>query len=135
MRRRSLLIAAAAVAATPAAFAQGDPLPSWNGAPRAALLAFVQKVTTPGGPDFVPVPERIAVFDNDGTLWSEQPTYFQAAFAFERVKALAPQHPDWNEREPFKSVLAGDMKGLAARRLSCQLEIVAMRRDDDGHRG
>jgi phosphoglycolate phosphatase-like HAD superfamily hydrolase len=78
-----------------------------------------------GGPDFVPVLERIAVFDNDGTLWSEQPTYFQAAFAFDRVKALAPQHPDWKDREPFRSVLAGDMKGIAAAGEKGLLEIVA----------
>ena len=99
MYRRSLLIGATAFAAAPIAFAQdrgqGDALPSWNGAARALILDFVQKVTTPGSPDFVPVPKRIAAFDNDGTLWSEQPTYFQFAFAFalDRVKALAPQHP------------------------------------------
>lgn len=129
MRRRSLLVAAAAVVAAPAAFAQdrgqGDPLPSWNGAPRLSLLAFVQKVTAPGSPDFVPVPERIAVFDNDGTLWTEQPTYFQVAFAFDRVKALAPQHPEWKDREPFKFVLSDDMKALAAAGEKGLLEIVA----------
>lgn len=125
MRRRSLLIAAAAVVAAPGAQAQSDPLPSWNGDPREALLGFVRKVTTAGGPDFVPVPDRIAVFDNDGTLWSEQPAYFQAAFAFDRIKALAPQHPEWKDREPFKSVLAGDMKGLAATGEKGLLEIVA----------
>ena len=125
MHRRSFLIGAAAVTVAPAAFAQGDPLPSWSGAPREALLNFVRKVTTSGGPDFVPVAERIAVFDNDGTLWSEQPTYFQAAFAFDRVKALAPQHPDWKDREPFRSVLAGDMKGIAAAGEKGLLEIVA----------
>lgn len=127
MRRRSLVIAV--VAATPTAFAQdrgqSDPLPSWNGVPRQALLDFVRKTTTAGSPDFVAIPDRIAVFDNDGTLWSEQPTYFQAMFAFDRVKAMAPQHPDWKEREPFKSVLAGDMKGLAATGEKGLLEIVA----------
>jgi phosphoglycolate phosphatase-like HAD superfamily hydrolase len=126
MRRRTLLIAAAAVTAASAAFAQADPLPSWNGAARASILAFVLKVTTPGGPDFVSSAERIAVFDNDGTLWSEQPTYFQAAFAFDRIKALAPQHPDWNGREPFKFVLMDDMKGLAATGEKGLLEILAV---------
>jgi hypothetical protein len=72
------------------------------------------RVTRPGGADFVPIPERIATFDNDGTLWSEQPIYFQFAFALDRVKALAPQHPDWKTTQPFKAVLDGDMKALAA---------------------
>ncbi len=92
-----------------------DPLPSWNDtAPKKAITAFVEKITKEGSPDFVPVPERIAVFDNDGTLWAEQPMYFQAFFVFDRVKAMAPQHPDWNEKEPFASVLRGDMKGALA---------------------
>jgi phosphoserine phosphatase len=91
------------------------PLASWNdGAAKQSILAFVQRVTTDGGSDFVPVPERIAVFDNDGTLWAEQPLYFQALFAFDRVKALAPQHPEWKAQEPFASVLKGDMKGALA---------------------
>jgi phosphoglycolate phosphatase-like HAD superfamily hydrolase len=68
----------------------------------------------PGGPDFVPPAERIATFDNDGTLWSEQPMYFQLAFTIDRVKALAPKHPEWREKQPFKAVLEGDMKTLAA---------------------
>lgn len=92
-----------------------DPLPSWNdGAPKQAITAFVEKVTKPGSPDFVPVPERIAVFDNDGTLWAEQPMYFQAFFVFDRIKALAPQHPEWKEKEPFASVLKGDLKTALA---------------------
>ena len=92
-----------------------DPLPSWNeGASRAAILDFVARVTKPGGADFVPEPQRLAVFDNDGTLWSEQPIYFQLAFALDRVKALAPQHPEWQTTEPFKSALAGDVKGALA---------------------
>lgn len=95
------------------AFAQE--LPSWNeSASRKAIVDFVKDVTTEGGPKFVPVEDRIAVFDNDGTLWTEHPVYFQLAFALDRVKALAPQHPEWKENEPFKSILAGDMKGLAA---------------------
>src|SRR6185369_607853 len=75
---------------------------------------FVARVTTEGGKDFVPGPQRIAVFDNDGTLWCEQPMYIQLAFALERVTALAPQHPDWKDKEPFKSVLAGDVKSALA---------------------
>lgn len=98
-----------------AALAQTDPLPSWNeGKAKAAIVDFVTKVTTDGGPDFVKPEERIAVFDNDGTLWSEQPVYFQLAFALDQIKAMAPQHPDWSDKEPFKSVLADDLKGIAA---------------------
>jgi phosphoserine phosphatase len=92
-----------------------DPLPSWNDtAPKRALLAFVQKVTKEGSADHVPPAERIAVFDNDGTLWSEQPMYFQAFFIFDRIKALAPQHPEWKDQEPFASVLKGDVKAALA---------------------
>ncbi len=92
-----------------------DPLPSWNDtAPKKAIVAFVEKVTKEGSPDFVPAPERIATFDNDGTLWAEQPLYFQFLFVIDRVKALAPQHPEWKEKEPFASVLKGDLKGVAA---------------------
>ena len=95
--------------------AQSDPLPSWNdGAEKRAVVAFVNRVMKEGGPDFVPAAERVAVFDNDGTLWSEQPLYFQFQFALERVKALAPQHPEWKTRQPFKAVLDGDAKALAA---------------------
>jgi phosphoglycolate phosphatase-like HAD superfamily hydrolase len=83
-----------------------DPLPSWNDtAPKQAIVAFVGKVTKKGSPDFVPVPERIAVFDNDGTLWSEQPIYVQLRFALDRVKALAPGHPEWKRKQPFKDLL------------------------------
>ncbi len=103
----SLLLAATASAA--------DPLPSWNDtAPRRAILAFVEKVTTEGSPGFVPVAERIAVFDNDGTLWAEQPMYFQALFLMDRIKALAPKHPEWKTKEPFASLLKGDLKAVAA---------------------
>ena len=92
-----------------------DPLPSWQDtAPRRAIQAFVAKVTTPGTPDFVPAPERIATFDNDGTLWAEQPFYVQLAFALDRVEALAPRHPEWKEQEPFASLLRGDTKGALA---------------------
>jgi len=92
-----------------------DPLPSWNDtAPKQAIIAFVDKVTKGGSPDFVPVAERIATFDNDGCLWSEQPMYFQAFFIFDRIKALAPQHPEWKDTEPFASVLKGDVKSALA---------------------
>src|SRR6478609_8003868 len=84
-----------------------DPLSSWNDtAPKQAILAFVEKVTKEGSPDFVPGPERIATFDNDGTLWAEQPIYFQLRFALDRVKALAPQHPEWKKKQPFKKLLS-----------------------------
>ena len=102
-----------------------DPLPSWNDtAPKKALIDFVEKVTNEGAPDFVPAPERIATFDNDGTLWAEQPMYFQLLFALDRVKALAPQHPEWKTREPFASLLKGDVKGALAGGEKAMLEIV-----------
>lgn len=92
-----------------------QPLPSWNdGAAKQAIVTFVRQVTTPGAPTFVDPSERIAVFDNDGTLWSEQPLYFQFVFALERVKALAPKRPEWKEREPFRSILAGDVQKALA---------------------
>ncbi|SCW89676.1 haloacid dehalogenase-like hydrolase [Rhizobium mongolense subsp. loessense] len=95
--------------------AQSDPLPSWNDtAPKAAVVAFVGKVTKEGSPEFVPQSERVAVFDNDGTLWAEHPMYTQLAFALDRVKVLAPAHPEWKDTQPFKAVLEGDMKTLAA---------------------
>ncbi len=91
------------------------PLPSWNEGPaRNAIVDFVDRVTDPGGPDFVPAPERIAVFDNDGTLWSEQPVYFQLLFAMDRVRALADDHPEWRSEQPFKGVLEGDLEAVAA---------------------
>jgi phosphoglycolate phosphatase-like HAD superfamily hydrolase len=90
-------------------------LPSWNdGAVKGAIVDFVARVTKRGSEEFVPVAERIAVFDNDGTLWAEQPMYFQLAFVLDRIKALAPQHPEWKEKDPFKSVLAGDVKTALA---------------------
>lgn len=92
-----------------------DALASWNdGAAKQAIVAFVAKVTKSGGPDFVKPEERIAVFDNDGTLWTEWPLYTQALFALDRVKELAPQHPEWRKKQPFKAALAGDLKTLAA---------------------
>ena len=92
-----------------------DPLPSWNDtAPKKAVVSFVERVTKEGSADFVPAPERIAVFDNDGTLWAEQPIYFQVLFMADRVQALAPQHPEWKTREPFASLLKGKLAGLTA---------------------
>jgi len=92
-----------------------DPLPSWNaGAARTSITDFVSRVTTKGSPDFVPEPERIATFDNDGTLWSEQPIYVQLAFVLDRVKEMAPQHPEWKQQQPFKAVLENDFAGIAA---------------------
>jgi phosphoglycolate phosphatase-like HAD superfamily hydrolase len=95
--------------------AERDPLPSWaNGPTKARIVAFVEASRTEGDPGFVPQPERIAVFDNDGTLWSEQPLYFEVLFALDRVRALAPEHPEWRTRQPFKAVLDGDMQAVAS---------------------
>ena len=92
-----------------------DPLPSWNeGSAKQAILDFVAAVTREDSPDFVPVPERIATFDNDGTLWPEQPMYVQLAFALDRVKALAPEHPEWKDKPHFKAILDGDLKALSS---------------------
>jgi len=103
-----------------------DPLPSWNpGAVRTSITDFVARVTDKRGRDYVPPPERIATFDNDGTLWAEQPVYFQVQFAMDRVRALAPQHPEWRETQPFKAVLEGDHAALAAMGEKGLLEIVA----------
>jgi haloacid dehalogenase-like hydrolase len=85
-----------------------------HNAPKRAIVAFVERVTKEDSPDFVPVPERIATFDNDGTLWVEQAMYVQVIFLIERVRALAPQHPEWKTKEPFASLLKGDMEGVAA---------------------
>jgi len=92
-----------------------ESLPSWNDtAARQSIIAFVDRVTMPDSPDFVAPPERIAVFDNDGCLWAEQPMYFQAIFIFDRIRQLAPQHPEWKDQEPFASVLKGDIKAALA---------------------
>ena len=102
-----------------------DPLPSWNEGPaKKAIVEFVTKVTKPGSRDFVPVPERIATFDNGGTLWCEQPLPVQLYFALDRVKALAPQHPEWKDKEPFASLLKGDLKTAGAGGDRALLEIV-----------
>jgi hypothetical protein len=117
--RRFLLTSAAAVPVLlglPVSLqAQTDPLPSWNdGASKRAIVEFVARVTQQGGPDFVPPAERIATFDNDGTLWCEHPMYVQLVFALDRVKAMAPLHPEWKDKQPFRAALEGDMKTLAA---------------------
>jgi hypothetical protein len=102
-----------------------DSLPSWNdGKAKQSIIAFVAQVTKAGSPDFVPPAERIAVFDNDGTLWAEQPMYFQVLFALDRVRVLAPQHPEWKDKEPFASLLKGDVKGALAGGEHAILEII-----------
>jgi hypothetical protein len=118
-RRR--FIATSALAASSFSFFKStyaqttDALPSWNdGVSKQAITDFVARVTQQGGADFVPPAERIATFDNDGTLWVEHPMYVQLAFALDRVKALAPLHPEWKDTQPFKAALEGDMKSLAA---------------------
>jgi hypothetical protein len=114
--KKNLIAAALSALAFTAVIARAaDPLPSWNDtAPKKAIVAFVERVTKEGSSDFVPPAERIATFDNDGTLWCEQPLYFQFLFAIDRVKALAPQHPEWKTKEPFASLLKGDVKGALA---------------------
>jgi len=97
-----------------AAFAD-EPLPSWNDTDtKKAIVEFVEKVTKEGSPDFIEEDERIATFDNDGTLWAEKPMYFQLYYALDKLKEMAPQHPEWKTQEPFASALKGDMKGVAA---------------------
>jgi hypothetical protein len=119
VHRRALLASLLASAAYGLALpilpvlAQDDPLPLWNdGDAKQSILNFVADVTREGSPAFIPVPQRIATFDNDGTLWCEQPMYVQLAFALDRVKALAPMHPEWKNKQPFKAALAGDTKVL-----------------------
>jgi phosphoglycolate phosphatase-like HAD superfamily hydrolase len=117
------VLAAGLAAAT--AVQAADPLPSWNDtAAKKAIVDFVLKVTSEGSPDFVPAAERIAVFDNDGTLWSERPVPFQAVFTLDRIKALAPQHPEWKEQEPFASLLKGDLKAALAGGERAVLEVL-----------
>jgi phosphoglycolate phosphatase-like HAD superfamily hydrolase len=109
------LAGAAALVLTGAALAQSDPLPSWNeGAAKARIASFVQSVTLAGGADFVPPADRIAVFDNDGTLWAEQPMYFQLAFAIDRAKAMVAKNPELAKHPVMKAAAAGDMQALAA---------------------
>jgi phosphoserine phosphatase len=122
---RMLLTASLAVASVQTAQAADDPLPSWNaGKTKDAITGFVQRVTTAGGADFVAPAGRLATFDNDGTLWAEQPLYFQLFFAIDRVKTLAPQHPEWKDQEPFASLLKGDAKAALAGGEHAILEII-----------
>src|SRR5450432_448244 len=132
--RRAMLSAFATLPALPVLFPAAaladiasDPLPSWNDtASKKAITTFVERVTKQGSPDLVPEAERIATFDNDGTLWAEQPIYFQLAFALDRVKVLAEQHPEWKDKEPFASLLKGDLKGALAGGEPAIFEIVTV---------
>jgi len=124
VRKRIVPVALCIASLALPAFA-ADPLPSWNDtAQKKAIVTFVERVTKESSPDFVPPSERTATFDQDGTLWAEQPMYFQFFFAIDRVKALAPQHPEWRDKEPFASLLKGDVKGALAGGERAMLEIV-----------
>lgn len=123
---KASLIASVAVAIGTSVRAE-DPLPSWNDGPtKQAIVRFVTDVTTEGGPYFVPRAERIAVFDNDGTLWCEQPMYPQMAFNMDRVREEAARHPEWRDRQPFKAVLEDDLKGVAASSVHGLVEMTAV---------
>ena len=132
-------VAFAALLSASSAFA-GDPLPSWNDAPaKRSIVSFVERVVKEGRPDFVPVADRVAAFDNDGTLWSEQPCYVQAAFAVDRLKVLAAEHPEWKEKPPFKAVLEKGLEGIAhapfahhRERAETRAVIAALAIDDSG---
>ena len=120
-----MLLAVVVIPGISPAMAEYNPLPSWNDGPaRKAIIEFVQATTDKSNPKFVPPEARIATFDQDGTLWAEQPMYFQFFFALDRVKALAPQHPEWKDKEPFASLLKGDGKGALAGGEHAMLEIV-----------
>lgn len=119
-----LALAVLAAASAPAQ-TQTDPLPSWNDeAAKRAIVRFVSDTTREGGASFVSPEDRVAVFDNDGTLWAERPLYFQLAFALDRVRTLAPEHPEWSTTEPFASVLKGDLKGVLAGGHKAVLELM-----------
>src|SRR5262245_51745753 len=122
-----IILSITATTARPAAGAPGDdPLPSWNDGPaKAAITAFVAKVTKPGGVDFVAPAERIATFDNDGTLWCEQPYYVQLAFALDRITALAPSHPEWKDKPFLQAAITGDLKTILAGTVRDRFELVA----------
>lgn len=126
MKKIGLLFISILILWSELAFAEKlDPLPSWNaGASKQAILDFVERTTTVTRPEFVPPRERIAVFDNDGTLWPEQPMYFQLLFALDRIKALAPQHPEWATKEPFASLMKGDVHAALAGGEHALVEIV-----------
>lgn len=121
------LLLAAAFFLPALALAAADPLPSWNdGAPKRNIVEFVGRVTSQGDLEFVDPAKRIAVFDNDGTLWPEQPMYFQLVFAIDTIKALAPQHPEWHRQQPFKAVLDGDMKALESLDQHALMELITV---------
>jgi len=123
---RSILSNIAITSALVLSATAADPLPSWNNTEtKKSIVAFVEKVTKEGTSEFVPPAKRIATFDNDGTLWSEQPMYFQLYYVIDRVKAMAPDHPEWKTKEPFASLLKGDVKGVAASGEKGILEMVA----------
>jgi phosphoglycolate phosphatase-like HAD superfamily hydrolase len=123
--RRRLLLCGLACGLLSSPVRAADDLPSWNeGQAKQSIVDYVAEVTRHGDPQFVPPAERIAVFDNDGTLWAEQPMYFQLAFALDRVKALAPQHPEWTTQEPFASLLKGDLKSALAGGEHAMMEIM-----------
>ena len=125
MKQRFILFSVLAALLVPLSAWAAEELPSWTDGPaRDAIVRFVADVTTDGGPRFVPEPERVAVFDNDGTLWAEQPLYFQLLFALDRVKAMAPDHPEWKDEEPFASLLKGDVGAALAGGEHAILEIV-----------
>ncbi len=129
IHRQSLIAAALAGALvfTTTVLHAADPLPSWNDRPaKQSIITFVERVTKPGSPDFVPVQERIATFDNDGTLWCEQPLPVQLFFALDRVKMLAPQHPEWKDKEPFASLMKGDLKTALAGGHRAVLELLSV---------
>jgi len=124
--RYALLAALVSISGTVPVHAEDDPLPSWNEGPaKQSIIDFVTSVTEEGGPDYVEPKDRIATFDNDGTLWVEQPIYTQFAFAMDEVKRQANQHPEWRDKEPFKSAIDGDLKKVAAMGQKGMLEIVA----------
>ncbi|MBN1853784.1 MAG: haloacid dehalogenase-like hydrolase, partial [Pirellulales bacterium] len=125
MNMKKTLVTLIMLALFPLGVKAADPLPSWNDTPsKKAITTFVDQVTQQGSFDFVPPAERIAVFDNDGTLWAEQPVYFQLFFAIDRVKALAPRHPEWQHKEPFASILKGDLTRALADGEKSIVEIV-----------
>jgi hypothetical protein len=111
---RVLMLCAVLLTVHADADAQTPRLPSWNdGSAKQAIISFVRKVTDKSGTNYAEPQDRIATFDQDGTLWVEHPLYRQAAFALDRVRALAPKHPEWNQREPFKTVISGDREAMA----------------------
>ena len=127
IRARLIRTVVCALALTTTVAHAADPLPAWDeGRAKQSIMEFVEKVTQGGSSNFVPTSERIAVFDNDGTLWAEQPIYFQLQFALDRVKALAPKHPEWKEKQPFKALLAGDMKGFVSGGAKALAEVMAV---------